>query len=154
MYLGILLIGLGIVLMLFKWWAICIFLLIFILRYTMLIFKEEKKLQVAFPDDYASYQKRTTRIFPKMSLVFRKELSTYLPLKLPWLEKEIGPVISVLVGTLLIKSWLVYVNQGITICLNQAATLLCIIILFIGVAGYLHRQTIDKEKQCYKSEPR
>jgi len=49
MYLGVLLIGLGVVLMLFKLWVVLVFLAVFIIRYFLLIFKEEKKLAVLFP---------------------------------------------------------------------------------------------------------
>jgi hypothetical protein len=141
MYLGILLIGLGIVLMLFKWWAAGIFLVIFISRYIVLIFEEEKKLQAAFPDYYLDYQKQVPRILPKINSLIREDLSVYLPLKLPWLKKEIGPILAVLFGTLLIKSWRIIVNQGIIVYLNEAATLLCVIFLFVGMVSYLSRQT-------------
>jgi len=148
MYLGILLIGMGIVLMLFKWWAGGIFLLVFILRYVMLIFKEEKKLQLAFPDDFAAYQKQAPRIFPKMSLLLKDDLAGYLPLKFSWIKKEIGSISTVLCATFLIKSWQVIIRQGIGAYLSQLITYLCVMILFVGVAGYLNRQTLARERAC------
>ena len=44
MYLGIFLIGLGVVLAIFRWWAVVVFVAVFIIRYILLIYKEEKKL--------------------------------------------------------------------------------------------------------------
>lgn len=49
MYLGILLIGLGVNLILFRWWVMVLFLSVFIARYILLIVNEEKKLLAAFP---------------------------------------------------------------------------------------------------------
>ncbi|MCX5704077.1 MAG: isoprenylcysteine carboxylmethyltransferase family protein, partial [Candidatus Omnitrophica bacterium] len=105
MYLGILLIGLGIVAILFKWWVVGIFLLVFIIRYQLLIFKEEKKLAALFPGTYQDYQRSVPRILPSISMIAKKDVGEYLPLKLSWLKKEIGSVLTVLFITLVLESW-------------------------------------------------
>jgi len=141
MYLGILLIGSGVVLVLFQWWVICIFLLIFIIRYLTLIFQEEKKLETAFSQDYADYKKRIPRIFPSMAALFKKDISMYLALKLPWLKKEIGSISAVLLITLFLESWQDIRNEGIKLYLSEVIVLLAVIILFICLVFYLNKKT-------------
>ena len=105
MYLGILLIGLGVVLVLFKLWVACLFLFIFFLRYILLIFKEEKKLLSAFPQEYPDYCNKVPRIFPSVSAILKRDIREYLPLKLIWIKKEIGSILAVLLITIAIDLW-------------------------------------------------
>jgi protein-S-isoprenylcysteine O-methyltransferase Ste14 len=105
MYLGILLIGLGIVLVLFKWWVACVFIFVFILRYIPLIFQEEEKLRAVFPEEYASYKKQVPRILPSLKIISQADIRKYLPLKSQWLKKELGSMVSVLLVVFLIKLW-------------------------------------------------
>src|SRR4030042_4825958 len=88
MYLGILSIGVGIIFLLFHLWVLCLFLVIFIMRYILLIFTEEKKLTVAFPKDYQDYCRKVPRLLPSWSVAMKTNISTYLPLKLGWIKKE------------------------------------------------------------------
>lgn len=147
MYLGILLIGLGIVLELFQWWALAVFAAVFTLRYITLIFKEEEILRTAFPEEYPVYRKQVPRLFPRMGPLLKQDLSVYLPLKLRWLKKEISSILSVLSGVLLIKSWQMIAHQGIKSFLDEAAILLCVVLLFAGVVSYLSRVSSVKENQ-------
>lgn len=141
MYLGILLIGLGIVLMLFKWWAACIFLLVFAFRYLALIFKEEKKLRVLFPQDYPDYCAKVPRILPSLVALLKMDISEYLPLKLSWLKREIGPILAVLLIAFFIESWEDIRAEGIRIYFREAAAIIVTAILFIGLAMYLSKRT-------------
>jgi protein-S-isoprenylcysteine O-methyltransferase Ste14 len=115
MYLGILLIGLGIILALFNWWVAIIFLLVFIIRYILLIFKEEKKLLVTFSNTYQDYCKIVPCILPSLYMMLNTEISEYLPLKLSWLKKEIGSILAVLLIALLIESGKTIKDQGIKV---------------------------------------
>jgi protein-S-isoprenylcysteine O-methyltransferase Ste14 len=141
MYLGIFLIGLGIVLVLFNWWVICLFLLAFISRYLLLIFKEEKKLSAAFPADYPDYKRRVPRILPSLPTILRKDISSYLPIKPAWIKKEIGTISAVLLFTLLMESWEDIKNEGWAIYKEEALTIIITIILFIALLMYLSRRT-------------
>jgi len=141
MYLGIFLIGLGIVLMLFKWWVICLFLLVFIIRYILLIFKEEKKLLSMFPADYPDYQKKVPRILPSIHIILQKDMSEYLPMKLSWLKKEIGSISAVLLVTLLMESWEDIKNEGWGVYREEVLTIIITIILFILLLLYLSMGT-------------
>lgn len=144
MYLGIILIGVGIVLMLFNWWAAAIFLLVFILRYIKLIFKEEKKLLQLFPQEYALYQKSTPRLFPRITIIFEKYATEYLPLKLDWVNKEIGSILTVLLVTLLVESWKDIKGEGLLVYLKESVSIFISILLFVCFAAYLIRRTKKK----------
>lgn len=148
MYLGILLIGLGIVSMLFKWWVVVIFLCVFIWRYLLLIFKEEKKLLSMFAQTYQDYQQRVPRILPSLSTILHKDVAEYLPLKLPWLKKEIGSILAVLSGVLFLESWEDIKSEGIGIYLRELIGFFTIIILFLCLVIYLSRRTKNWQKDA------
>jgi len=141
MYLGILLIGLGIVLMLFKWWVMCIFLLIFTIRYIVLIFKEEKRLRVLFPLAYKDYCTKVPRILPSPAMLLKMDIGRYLPLKLPWLKREMGSILAVLFIPLFVESWEDIRAEGLRVYLKEAALISATIILFIGLVIYLNKRT-------------
>lgn len=141
MYLGILFIGLGIVLMLFNWWVACVFLLIFVARYIPLMFAEEEKLKVLFPGTYLSYQRRIPRLMPSASTLLKKDISEYLPLRLSWLEKEIGSITAVLLATLVVESWVDIKSAGLRTYLRESMPLVMTIILFVAAAVYLDKRT-------------
>jgi protein-S-isoprenylcysteine O-methyltransferase Ste14 len=141
MYLGILLIGLGIVLTLFKWWAVLIFLVIFALRYILLIFQEEKKLKDTFPIEYENYQRQTPRLMPSVKAVYKRFIFDYLPLKLGWIEKEAGSIIAVLLATVGIGAWRDIANYGLRVYIKTVIALLTTFILFICLVFYLDRKT-------------
>lgn len=146
MYLGIFLIGMGIVSVLFNCWAGGFFLLVFIIRYLILVFKEEKRLLLMFPEDYPAYKKRTPRILPYWKMLLQDDISEYLPLKVPWLKKEIGPISAVLFITFFIESWEDIQNKGIGVYFKEALVYLTIIILFGCTVIYLSRRTINSQR--------
>ena len=145
MYLGIILIGLGAVLMLFKWWVVIIFICFFSIRYIMLIYKEERKLRSLFPEGYADYCKDVPhRILPPASVLLEKDIREYFPLKLKWIKKEIGSIIAVLALIFLIESWEDIRYGGIRVYLKDLLGLVTVFILFVCVAAYLIRFTADQ----------
>ncbi|MFA5144869.1 MAG: isoprenylcysteine carboxylmethyltransferase family protein [Candidatus Omnitrophota bacterium] len=146
MYFGILLIGLGIVLALFKWWVAGIFLLAFVARYILLMFAEEKKLSAVFSKDYQDYCKNTPRIIPSVITIAKMDIAEYLPLKLSWIKKEIGSVSAVLLVVLVLGLWKDIRNEGLFACLKDAALAVFIIILFTGLIIYLSKRTASFKK--------
>jgi protein-S-isoprenylcysteine O-methyltransferase Ste14 len=146
MYLGILLIGLGFVMALFKWWAFCIFSLFFIARYLLLIFKEEKYLVRLFPDTYPDYCKRVPRILPSPKKLFTQDMSAYLPLKLAWIKKEIVSIFIVLFLVFFIESLEEIFSRSGAIYMIEIITILLVVALFIYVLYYLSRKTGDYRK--------
>jgi len=146
MYLGILLIGLGIALVLFNWWVVVIFFGIFIWRYLLLIFKEEKKLSALFGQAYRDYQQKIPRLLPSLATIWQRDVTEYLPLKLPWLKKEIGSILAIFLMVLFLESWQDVKNQGLAIYLGESILILAIIVLFIYLVIYLIRRTENLEK--------
>jgi protein-S-isoprenylcysteine O-methyltransferase Ste14 len=146
MYLGILLIGLGVVLMLFSWWVVAVFLLIFIWRYILLMLSEEKKLLSMFPAEYKSYQKTVPRLIPAVSAVFTKDITEYLPLKLSWLKKEIGSMLAVTLVALVFTAWQDLQSKNIRICLQDAAGFLTIVTIIASLVIYLIKRTAEKRE--------
>lgn len=146
MYLGVLLIGSGVVLALLQWWALPIFIFVFVLRYVLLIFKEEKKLIGIFSQTYLDYQKRTPRLLPSRKTILHTDIASYLPLKLSWIKREAGPILTVLLLTLCIISLEDVISQGLEIYLRQLIFLCAIVILFLFLAVYLNKRTIALEE--------
>lgn len=105
MYLGILLIGFGVVLMLFSWWVAFLFLLIFASRYFPLILSEEKKLRKVFGETYDAYCRRVPRIMPWFSSLIKNGVKEYLPIKPAWFKKEINSIIPLLILISLFFLW-------------------------------------------------
>ncbi len=103
MYLGIILIGLGVVLFILEFWAFVLFVLLFAFRYWELFVKEEKMLAEVFGKQYSVYKKNVPRIIPKLSDICGKEIRTYLPLKLAWFKRESLSIVLVLAVCLLIE---------------------------------------------------
>jgi protein-S-isoprenylcysteine O-methyltransferase Ste14 len=105
MYLGIILIGLGVVLFIFHLWAFLIFAVIFISRYLHLVIKEEKNLLKAFGEDYKKYQKNTPRLLPRLSFLFKTDIQEYLPVKLSWFKREAASIAIVLFAVFWVEYW-------------------------------------------------
>ena len=105
MYLGILLIGFGVVLLLFNWWVVLLFLLVFAARYFPLILSEEKKLQNMFPGTYAAYCQRVPRIVPRLSSLIKTSVKEYFPIKAAWFKKELNSIIPLLILIALFFIW-------------------------------------------------
>jgi protein-S-isoprenylcysteine O-methyltransferase Ste14 len=105
MYFGTLLIGLGIVLVLFQWWAFLLFLIVFLLIYIPQIKVEEKVLSKQFGDKYKDYCKGTPKYFPNISVIFKADPRDYLFLKWKWIKKELFSLIAVVGCIIAIEAW-------------------------------------------------
>ena len=145
MYLGIMLIGVGLVLALFKYWVNAVFILIFIARYISLIFTEEKRLVKQFGQSYRDYLQSAPRIFFRVNTLITKDIREVLPLKLSWVNKEIGSVIGFILGLLLIVSGKDIYISGFRVYLKELAGFLLLLGLFFILALYLSRNG-KKEK--------
>jgi protein-S-isoprenylcysteine O-methyltransferase Ste14 len=146
MYLGILLIGAGIVLLLFKWWTIAIFLSFFLFHYIMLIFREEKLLLTYFPKEYSVYQKSVPRLLPSIKTLVSRDMSEYLPLKLSWFKKEIGSMLSLLCAVLFIEFFEDIRELDIKAFIIEAGAIVAVILLFLGLVIRLSKQKHDLRK--------
>ncbi len=149
MYLGIFFIGLGIVLVIFYWWAALIFLAGFAIRYVMLLLNEERKLHSLFGNTYVAYQKTVPRLFPSFKALLQKDVSEYLPLKWRWVQKEIGSVAAVLLLVEAIELLEEFRAEGIKSLFYESLMFIVVLLLFLCLGAYLHRKTLayDAEKR-------
>ena len=141
MYLGIFLIGLGVVLAVFKWWAIMVFVAVFIVRYILLIYQEEKKLRLMFPQAYPEYCRSVPRIFPAFISIIKLDISEYLPIKLSWFKKEIGSILTLLLLTLLVEFAEEVMQGGLQVYLQQLIWIFLTFIFFFIFIIFLSRRT-------------
>ena len=146
MYLGILLIGSGVVLVLFNWWAITIFILVFVTRYILLIYAEERKLQKLFPGAYPEYCASVPRLLPSSSSLIELDISAYLPIKLIWFKKEIGSISALLFVVLLIEAWEAIGAEGLWAGFQEIIWLLITIVLFIMLVVLLNKRTQARDE--------
>lgn len=137
MYLGIAMIGLGIVLVLFRWWTSAIFILIFILQYILLIFREERRLIEKFGQEYKNYINLTPLILPKINIILIKDIRSILPLKLSWVKKEIGSVLGIVLGLLAIESWEDIRVKGLAVYKEELIVFLFLGGIFFVLSTYL-----------------
>ncbi|MDP2766213.1 MAG: isoprenylcysteine carboxylmethyltransferase family protein, partial [Candidatus Methanoperedens sp.] len=146
MYLGIFLIGLGVILAIFKWWAVVVFAAIFILRYILLIYREEKKLGAMFPQAYPEYCQKVPRIFPALSSVIKLDIIEYLPIRLIWFKKEIGAIFTLLLFTLLVESWEDIAKAGFRGYLQQSVGIFLTLALFIIFVILLNKRINKRDE--------
>lgn len=147
MYLGIFLVGFGIVLILFKWWLAGLFLIIFMLRYVLLMFREEKKLRSIFREEYDDYcRKVPQRVFPSLNALLVREFHEYLPVKIKWLKRELGSALAVLLCVMLLESWDDIRTEGWVLYFKESIGILVIIGLFAGFVFYLSRRNGQNER--------
>lgn len=141
MYLGIFLIGLGVVLAVFKWWAILVFAVVFIIRYILLIHQEEKKLNLMFPQVYLEYCRKVPRILPALPSLVRLDISEYLPIRLAWFKKEIGSIITLLALVFIVESWEDIAQAGVWVYFGRSIWIFIVLILFVIFVILLSRWT-------------
>ncbi len=146
MYLGILLIGFGMVMLLFRWWAIVLFLFIFGMIYLRLIRQEEARLLKAFPKEYSAYCKKVPAIIPSGNSLLRNDIATYLPMRPAWIKKEIGAIIAVLSVAILLKLWQDCRPAGPGVYFLKLSAVLAVFLLFAGIVQYLLKRTDAPEK--------
>lgn len=146
MYLGIFLIGLGVVLAVFRWWAIVVFVVVFIIRYISLIYQEEKKLGLLFPQAYPEYCRKVPRIIPAISNIIKLDISEYFPIKIVWFKKEMGSILTLLLLTFLVASGEDIVKGGVKVYLQQSIWLFLVLMLFIIFVILLSQRTAKQNK--------
>ena len=140
MYFGTLLIGVGAVAILFQFWAIFLFLTVFLLIYIPQVRKEEDLLAAMFKDEYLKYSKAVPGYFPRIRSLLNSR--KYLDLKLSWVKKELSSFIFTLVIIFAIEIWedvLMGPDELIKKPLELAFVILLLVIFWI-----LFREQKDK----------
>jgi protein-S-isoprenylcysteine O-methyltransferase Ste14 len=131
MYLGILLIGLGIVLVLGNAWALALFAAGFLMQYLNLFDKEEKALARVFGKSYLEYTRRVPRLVPGFSFILKSDIRQYLPVKLKWYCRETVSIIPVLAAVLAIGSWKTVSLRGWKALVPELSGFCAVIALFL-----------------------
>ncbi|MBU0548821.1 MAG: isoprenylcysteine carboxylmethyltransferase family protein [Candidatus Omnitrophica bacterium] len=147
MYLGLILIGLGIVLFIFQFWAFIIFVLFFTFRYFTLIRKEEGILFNNFGQAYQDYKKKTPRLFPSPRFLFTTNIQEYLPIKFNWFKREFPAIIIVLCVSLIIESWEELGTEGWRVFMPEFLAFSSIIFFYLVLVLFLSRKDEDITKQ-------
>ena len=101
-----------------------------------------------FPQAYRDYQQKIPRLLPSLTTIVQKEIAEYLPLKLPWLKREIGSILAVWFIVLFLGGWKDVVSEGLWSYLREAILSLNIIIVFIGLIIYLIWRTNNPQKDA------
>jgi protein-S-isoprenylcysteine O-methyltransferase Ste14 len=140
MYLGIILIGVGTVFFILELWAVILFALLFVLRYQELFIKEEKILEDAFGQKYIAYKKIVPRILPNPADIFKKDVRSYLPLKLCWFKRESLSILLVLGACLLFEIREEVLINGWSVLIPETLMLLTVGILFLKLTFFLAKK--------------
>ncbi len=103
MYLGIVLIGFGVVIFAFHLWVFVVFAVFFLLRYLHLFMIEEAHLKKMFGEEYSAYLKRVPRLVPNPRFLFANDISTYLPVRFAWFRGELFSIAAILGAILVVE---------------------------------------------------
>jgi protein-S-isoprenylcysteine O-methyltransferase Ste14 len=124
MYFGTLLIGTGVISVLFQWWMLLLFFGVFFLFYAPVVRKEEAFLMTAFKEEYARYVRLTPRYFPRPSMLLR--IRVFLSLRPFWIRKELQSFVLTLLVVFIIEAWQDARLFGWRVCLGEGALLLAV----------------------------
>lgn len=154
MYLGIILIGFGIIIAVFQWWVALVFFLIFVIRYILLILSEEKKLEAMFRESYLLYKTKVSRLFPPIKKISRTDIAVYLPLKTEWAKKEASSWCGVIFGVLFLDAWRTIRAQGwrIDFFASIAMAVVTLAILWFAAAYLIRHTQISQANASVKSK--
>lgn len=106
MYLGTLLIGLGVISALFYWWVGIFFLVVYLIIYIPQINQEEEVLSKRFQRAFLEYKKSTPKFFPDILILFKINPFACLKIKKAWVKKELVSFLMTLFFVFSIKIWI------------------------------------------------
>lgn len=139
MYFGTLLIGMGIVLVLFQWWAFLIFLFVFLAIYTPQVCKEENNLLQLFGEEYKAYCRKTPKYFPNGNF-FRANLVEYLFFKWAWVKKELLSLIVASVIIIALETWQDIRLFGRNEIFSELLEFLWVALFFFALCGIFYKK--------------
>lgn len=139
MYFGTLLIGAGIVFVLFEWWAFLIFLFVFLVIYTPQVRKEEAALAQLFGQEYQLYCRKTPKYFPNGNF-FRTNPRSYLFFKWAWVKKELLSLITASVIIIALETWQDISTFGRSEFLKEPLELSLVVLFFMALHSIFYRK--------------
>jgi len=140
MYLGIVMIGTGILLFISKWYLVFIFILLFVIRYLPQIKKEEQMLNSRFGSMYQQYCQRVPRLFPNILVFLKEDIRELLPIKYRWIKKEIPTIIATVAVIFIIELHDDVSHYGKIEYIKETFFLLNVLVCFILLSLFLLRQ--------------
>jgi protein-S-isoprenylcysteine O-methyltransferase Ste14 len=140
MYFGTFLIGSGVALVLFEWWALVVFMIVFLLIYIPQIIKEENRLLKLFGAEYKDYCRNTSRFFPNIVYVFKTDVYEYLYFKWPWVKKELLSLLGIIFAIIAIETWEDVRVFGYAEYKKESLELVAIVLSFVIVSAFLYKK--------------
>lgn len=137
MYLGILVAGTGVVLLIGNLWGWLLFLAAFLLQYLYLFKKEEGALERSFGEDYREYKKTVPQLIPRFRQFFAQDIRIFLPLKAKWFRREMTAIVPVLLGTMAIEFREEMISGGWKALLYALPPFLIVIAVFALLVNFL-----------------
>lgn len=138
MYFGTLLIGIGIISLLFQFWTIFLFLAVFLLIYIPQVRKEEALLAALFKDEYREYAQAVPGYFPHPRSLLNPP--AYLSLKLSWVKKELSSFIWTWIAVLAVEIWEDARLFGAAEFVKKPLELILVILFFVLFWVLFHQQ--------------
>ncbi len=145
MYLASFLIGLGIVVVLLRWWMIPVYLLFFLIWYWPQIHTEQKWLAGKFGQQFTDYCNTTPCFFPRLQSLIKFRQKEHMPIKLKWLKREWNTILAWLVVVFAVEGYKDAKTYDNAACIKELAMLLAIVIIF-AVIVFLARDKSQNAK--------
>lgn len=108
LYLGNLILGIGIVIGALSWWILGIFIINFLLFYPIIINREKIRMKDFFPEEYEEYKREVPLFFPTLKPSLPRCKKTF-----SWIQYKQNKEIRALVGTLIF--WAIMIVKSLFI---------------------------------------
>lgn len=152
MYLGTLLIGLGVTLVIFQWWVFLLFAAAFFLIYFPQVKSEENVLAKRFGKEYETYCELTPRCIPNLLLKIKK-MHSCLRFKLAWIKSEWVSLAGIVGLVIFAEAWEEMKLFGRQEYWNEALESIATVIIVVAIIILLfHKKGNAKraEQDCFK----
>jgi protein-S-isoprenylcysteine O-methyltransferase Ste14 len=103
-YFGTLMIGTGVISVLFELWTLPVFLIIYLSIYIPQVNREEKILLTRFGEDYKSYCESTPKYFINFYRLLKVNVYALL-IKPSWIKKELSSMLATIIVIFIIEIW-------------------------------------------------
>lgn len=143
MYFGTLLIGLGVVMVIFQWWVFLLFAAVYLGIYFPQVRREEKILLARFGEEYHDYCESTPRYLPKLFPKI-KDLCSFIRFKWGWIKREFVSLIAILSMVIFAEAWKDMKSLGGKAYWNELLESFITIIIVILIVNLLFHE----KKNC------
>lgn len=143
MYFGTLMIGTGLVLVLFRLWTLPVFLIVYLAIYIPQITKEEKVLSARFGEEYKAYCRIASKYFINPFKVFNPSI-VRLKLKTYWFKKELPSFLATISLIFIIEIWQDVKLFGYEELSGEVFELFLIVAIFVVIVAILTHLQSEK----------